>query len=76
MAKEHGENREGVELMLNKLNLYLKNNSSGFFHNSREDVKNLSKVINIIIEKMNDCILVLNKIEKELKDLKKEKENG
>lgn len=76
MAKEHGENREGVELMLNKLNLYLKNNSSSFFHNSREDVKNLSKVINIIIEKMNDCILVLNKIEKELKDLKKEKENG
>ena len=31
--------------MVKKLNLYLKNNSSGFFHNSREDVKNLSKVI-------------------------------
>nr|DAQ57523.1 MAG TPA: hypothetical protein [Caudoviricetes sp.] len=62
--------------MVKKLNLYLKNNSSGFFHNSREDVKNLSKVINIIIEKINDCILALNNLEKELKDLKKEKENG
>ena len=26
--------------MLKELNLYIKNNSSGFFHNSREDVKN------------------------------------
>jgi hypothetical protein len=62
--------------MLKKLNLYIKNNSSGFFHNSREDVKKLSKSINIIVEKINECIVTLNNLEKELKDLKKEKENG
>lgn len=62
--------------MLKKLNLYIKNNSGGFFHNSREDVKKLSKSINIIVEKINECIVTLNNLEKELKDLKKEKENG
>lgn len=62
--------------MLKELNLYIKNNSSGFFHNSREDVKKLSKSINIIVEKINECIVTLNNLEKELKDLKKEKENG
>ena len=62
--------------MVKELNLYIKNNSSGFFHNSREDVKKLSKSINIIVEKINECIVTLNNLEKELKDLKKEKENG
>ena len=76
MAKEYEKNWEGVELMINELDLHIKNNSSGFFHDSREDVRTLSKAINIIVEKINDCIVTLNNLEKELKDLKKEKENG
>lgn len=59
--------------MINELDLHIKNNSSGFFHDSREDVRTLSKAINIIVEKINDCIVTLNNLEK---DLKKEKENG
>ena len=39
--------------MINELDLHIKNNSSGFFHDSREDVRTLSKAINIIVEKIN-----------------------
>lgn len=62
--------------MIYELDLYIKNNSSGFFHDSREDVKTLSKAINAIVEKINDCIVTLNNLEKELEDLKKEGKNG
>ncbi len=62
--------------MKEKIDIYIKNNSSGFFHDSREDVKTLSKAINVIVEKINDCIVTLNNLEKELEDLKKEGKNG
>lgn len=51
---------------MKKLDIYLKKTStSGIFHDTRGDVRRLSKVCNILIDKCNELVDEVNELKKQ-----------
>ena len=50
---------------MKKLDIYFKNPAtSGIFHDTRSDVRNLAKVCNILIGKCNELVEEVNELKK------------
>jgi predicted transcriptional regulator len=53
--------------MISKINTRIKLNKTGLFHNSREDVASLSKVCNLLINKVNELTDEINAFKRDQK---------
>jgi hypothetical protein len=57
--------------MIDKLNIGIRaTGNRGMFHDSREDVRTLTKALNITLDKINELVEVVNEQESEIRELK------
>ena len=62
--------------MIDKLNFNIsRTGNRGIFHDSRGDVRTLTKALNIAIDKINELVYVVNRQDIEVKEIKENVEN-
>lgn len=55
--------------MIKKMNIHIRSNSEGLFHDSREDCRALAEACNLLIDKVNVLVVTVNALVNEVKEI-------